>query len=279
MRWLRSALFIVLMHGVSFGQAINDAGDNAIAPPSVGPADHAVYGMPGPIPPEDIVAMPEISQVVELSNTAFNRFKCPGVIQDVVASDERVLDVRYTESDAFVKFKYAIKNGKAIYASKPVELSIICGGDVFNIIAVPKSLPVSPKISLSFGKKKQIQQNASVFGGLAHEKKTRRFVELVYKDDIPVSFDRAYPNTGFKLFKDLGLTLHAIVTAPGEGLRLKEYRISNNTGEQLLRLKEGDFLKTEITTKPVFIALSKLNLKPGETARLFIVEQTGGNRE
>jgi conjugal transfer pilus assembly protein TraK len=277
MRLLFCILLLACLPGVSFGQAAAPAGAAADQPiPDTAQAGEAA---PGFLSAEDIIVLPEISQVVGLSNTAFNRFKCPGVIQDVVASDEKVLDVRYTENDAFVKFKYAIKNGKAIYASKSVELSIVCGGEVFNIVAVPKSLPVSPKISLSSGKRKQIRQNVSVFAGLSHEKKCRRFVELVYKDDIPPSFDRAYPNRGFKLFKGLGLTLHAVVTAAGEGLRMKEFRVSNNTGEQLLRLKESDFMKTELTSKPVFIGLSRLNLKPGESARLFIVEQTGGDRE
>ena len=47
-----------------------------------------------------------------------------------------------------------------------------------------------------------------------------------------------------------------------------------------MELSEKDFLKTEITTDPVAIAIDKLRLTPGEIARVLIVERVtaeGGN--
>jgi conjugal transfer pilus assembly protein TraK len=246
---------------------------------AISASDGAADSLPDYSSSSGITVLPEISQVVELSNRAFNRIRCNEAIQDIVASDEKLLDVKYTENDAFVKFRYAVKEGRAVHATKPLELSIICGGEVFNIVAVPKPLPVSPRINLSSGKKKQIRENAALFSGLALEKKARRFVELAYKDDIPSSFDIAPENRDFRLFKELGVTLGRIVTVPGEGLRLKEFRVQNSTKDRVLRLSEGSFLKAELTSKPVFIVLSRLNLNPSEAARLFIVERTGGDSE
>lgn len=228
---------------------------------------------------DEIVVLPEITQIVEFSNTAFNRVRCFDTVQDVVASEEKLLDVRWAGNSAFIKFMYLNKDGKPQYTTKPIELSIVCGGEIYTIIAVPKSLPSSPRIRLSSGKKKQILENASIFSGLELEKKERRFVEFAYKDDIPTSFDVVSVNTSLKLFKELDMTLLRTITATGEGLRLKEFKIVNSTKDQALRLTEPYFLKTEITSKPVFIALSRLNLNPGENARLFIVEMTGGGRE
>jgi hypothetical protein len=228
--------------------------------------------------PDEVVVMPEITQAVEFSNTAFNRIYCADVIQDAFASEEKLLDVRWTEHNAFIKFLYLVKDGKPQYALKPMEISIVCGGEIYTLIAVPKPLPSSPKIRLSSGKKKQIHENASIFSGLDLEKKERRFVEFAYKDNIPASFDRAYPNITYKIFKDMEISLMRIVTATGEGLRLKEFRLLNGTADTL-RLTEKMFLQTELTSMPVFITLSKLNLKSGDNARLFIVERTGGGSE
>jgi hypothetical protein len=113
---------------------------------------------------------------------------------------------------------------------------------------------------------------------MPHEKKALHFIKLAYTDTVPDSFDSTRSNTRFDLFKGLGLVLVRVVVVPGEGLQLKEYELSNDTKEAL-RLTEKKFMMTELTTRTVAIALSKLNLKPGETARLFVVEQTGGNRE
>jgi conjugal transfer pilus assembly protein TraK len=228
---------------------------------------------------QEIVVLPETAQAVEMNNADFNRIQCPGPVQDVVFSREKGLKVKYSGNNAFIKFQYLLKDGKQLYAKNPVELNVLCEGEVYRIIAVPRSLSASPKIRLSSGKKEKIRQNASLFNGMAHEKKVLRFIKLAYRDDIPNSFDTAHHNRRFDIFKGLKLVLRRTVTAEGEGLRLKEYEAVNETGGEPMRLAEKDFLKPELTSNTVAVSLSKLNLKPGDRARLFIVERRGGERE
>jgi conjugal transfer pilus assembly protein TraK len=281
MRFLYCTLFVILFPCLAFGQTASGIGGAPVFPQAGAMPDRAAPGETASFTttgPAEIVVLPEVSQVVQLSNTAYNRFQCDDTIQDVLASEEKILNVQYEGNNAFIKFKYVIRGGKAVYAEKPLDLSIVCGGEIYSIIAVPRPLPSSPKIRLSSGKKKKIQANRSLFGGMPHEKKALHFIKLAYTDTVPDSFDSTRSNTRFDLFKGLGLVLVRVVVVPGEGLKLKEYEVSNDTKEAL-RLTEKKFMMTELTTRTVAIALSKLNLKPGETARLFVVEQTGGNRE
>jgi hypothetical protein len=57
----------------------------------------------------------------------------------------------------------------------------------------------------------------------------------------------------------------------GEGLRLKEYYVTNEKiagpGESnVIRLSEKDFMVTDLTTNTMAIGMDKLNIKKDETA-------------
>ncbi len=59
----------------------------------------------------------------------------------------------------------------------------------------------------------------------------------------------------------------------GEGLRLKEYYVTNEKiagpGESnVMRLSERDFMVTDLTTNTMAIAMDKLNIKKDETAQI-----------
>ena len=66
----------------------------------------------------------------------------------------------------------------------------------------------------------------------------------------------------------------------GEGLQVKEFSVSSRrkTGEDI-RITEKDFLREEVTVKPVGIALDRHTLKQGETARVIVVEQALAAKE
>ncbi len=272
MRYLYIVVFL-FFPAIGFGQAADLVTESTA---SMLPANFS--GMPNA---PEIVVLPETTQAVELNSTDFNRFQCPGVIQDVVVAKEKGVVAKFSGNNAFILFKHLIKDGKPIYAKNPVELNIVCDGDVYTIVAVPKNLAYSPVVRLSSGKKKKMEQNASVFGGMPIVKKCIHFVKLAYKGDLPNSFDVVHPNKPFDLFKKLKLVLSSLIIAEGEGLRLKIYVASNVTKDETLKLTEKDFLKTELTTNTLWISLGppKFNLKPGESVRVFIIERTGGERE
>lgn len=65
-----------------------------------------------------------------------------------------------------------------------------------------------------------------------------------------------------------------------EGLPFeKKVTVKNDSPHDSLHIMEKDFLRTEITERPVAISIDKLNLKKGDSGRLFIVEQTVGDSE
>jgi conjugal transfer pilus assembly protein TraK len=269
---LPNFLLLLLLPSLAAGQTVN-------APPDA-PATMTAP-VDGPAHPQEVVVLPEVAQTVEMNNADFNRITCPGGIKDIVYSKEKGLVVKFSGNNAFIKFKYLVKDGKPVYAKNPVELDIVCDGDVYTIIALPRTLASSPKIRLSSGRKGRIGQNASVFSGMPMVKKCAHFVKLAYKDAIPASFDIVRPNKQLDLFKGLRLVLRTQAVAEGEGLQLKEYDALNVTTQDTLNFTEKDFLVPEIASSPLWISFGppKYALKPGDSIRIFVVERTGGERE
>ena len=114
--------------------------------------------------------------------------------------------------------------------------------------------------------------------GLPFEKKITGLIRTVYKEDIPDSFSISYSNRKIEVFKDIRLTMRRTVAIEGEGLQIKEYAVEMkmDSPQASIQILEKDFLRTEITERPVAISIDRVNLRKGDSARLFIVEQTGG---
>ena len=227
--------------------------------------------------PEDSLAVvsPEVATPVYLSSSDINRIVCPLYIEDVIYSKEKGLTVKIEGQNAFVKFLVTKEGDKDNYSTTPTELYVLCGKETYNLIALPKRIP-SRTVTLSGGDRKA-SKNSSLFDGMPFEKKILSIIKDVYTENIPDSFTARNEDNPFNLYKGLRLTLVRTVRVEGEGLRVKEF-IAQAT--ESMELSEKDFLKTEMTTDPVAIAIDKLRLSPGETARIFIVERVtagGGN--
>ena len=227
--------------------------------------------------PEDslTVVPPEVATPVYLSSSDINRIVCPSYIKDVIYSKEKGLTVKIEGQNAFVKFLVTKEGDKDEYSTTPTELYVLCGKETYNLIALPKRIP-SRTVTLSGGDRKA-GKNASLFDGMPFEKKILSIIKSVYTEDIPDSFTVRNEDSPFNLYTGLRLTLVRTVRVEGEGLRVKEFTAQ---AAQTMELSEKDFLKTEITTDPVAIAIDKLRLSPGETARVLIVERVtaeGGN--
>lgn len=230
--------------------------------------------------PFNAFVLPEVTTQVDMSSSDINRIVCHVDIKDVIFSKEKGLSVKIAGRDAFVKFLITKKEDKEIYSNTPSELFVICGTDVYSLIAIPRRIP-SQTIRLSSGRLEKIKKNISLMEGLPFEKKVTDLIKSVYKEDIPESFSISPSNRKIEIFKDITLTLKRAVAIEGEGLQLKEYNveIKNDSPHDSLQIMEKDFLRTELTERPVAIAIDKLNLKKGDSGRLFIVEQTGGFNE
>ena len=241
-----------------------------VAPQLAAPAQYSSI-------PEDPLAVvpPEVATPVYLSSSDINRIVCPSYIKDVIYSKEKGLTVKIEGRNAFVKFLVTKEGGKDEYSTTPTELYVLCGKETYNLIALPKRIP-SRTVTLS-GDDRKASKNFSFFDGMPFEKKILSIIKSVYTEDIPDSFTVRNEDRPFSLYRGLKLILIRTVRVEGEGLRVKEFAAQT---EENIELSEKDFLKTEITSGPVAIAIDKLRLSPGETAKVLIVERVadeGGN--
>jgi len=218
--------------------------------------------------------VPEIAQAAVFSSVDVNRVVCPSDIKDVVYSKEKNVKVTFSKNNAFVKFLFTIVGGKEVYATKPVEFFVICGDDIYNIIATPKKVPAQT-IRLSSGKAKRIKDNASLLGGLPLEKKVLQFIRFAYTDTLPDSFEVTRPHKRYRIWSELALFLDKTALVEGEGLQLKEFIATNVTGTTI-RLNEKMFLIPDLTSRTLAVAISKPNLNKNESTKIFIIETTGG---
>jgi conjugal transfer pilus assembly protein TraK len=233
----------------------------------------------GPFPAELQVrtVIPEVSTAVTLSNSDINRITCREEIKDVVFSREKGLSVKTVGKDAFVKFLITRKDEKEIYSSTPSELFVVCGENVYNLIALPKRVP-SQTVRLSPGAEK-IRENRRLYGDLPFEKKLLAVIRSVYTNEIPDGFTTSIMNAAPALFRDLEVRLVRTHRVEGEGLLVKEFLLTSKKPGETLKITEKDFLRPAITAKPVAIALDRHELQQGDTGRLIVVEQGTGATE
>jgi conjugal transfer pilus assembly protein TraK len=222
---------------------------------------------------------PEAAQAVVFSSMDVNRIVCQSDIKDVVYSKEKNVRVTFAKNNAFVKFLFALANGKEDYPKRPVEFFVICGDDVYNIIAVPKRVPAQT-IRLSSGKRKKIRENASLFGGMPIEKKVNQILKYAYTDTIPDSIEVDQPRKRYRIFSDLALVLQRTAWVEGEGLLLKEF-IATNPTDNTVRLDERQFLLPDLTMRTLAVAIDpkKTSLNKNESTRIFIVETREGGQD
>jgi conjugal transfer pilus assembly protein TraK len=220
---------------------------------------------------------PEGASQVFLSSSDINRIICPVEIKDAIYSKEKGLTVKLADNNAFVKWLVVKKEGKDLYATTPSELYIVCGQNVYTLIAVPKRIPAQT-VQLSSGKADAIKSNLALFQEVPFEKKILTLIKRIYTDNLPDSFTVERVNKAYPVFQGLSLTLHSIVTIEGEGLRVKEYRahIEDDAKQDTFLLKEKDFLATDLASRPVAISIDVLKLTKGATSRIFVVERTEG---
>ena len=219
--------------------------------------------------------LPEVTTKIELSNMDINRVVCPVEIKDVVYSKEKGINVKIQGKNAFVKFIVIREDNKNTYSSIPSEMYIVCGDNVYSVIAYPKRIP-SQIVNLSNGKLEKVKKNLNMFSEIPYEKRIMTILKDIFTDKIPDSFSVTPVNRRINTFEQIDLTLRRIITVDGEGLRVKEYQAKLKENAPQVYLREKDFLRTDLTSKTIAVSIDTLNLKKGDTSRILIVEQTSG---
>jgi len=218
------------------------------------------------------VILPETTTPVALSNTDVNRLVCPEGIKDVFYSQEKGALVKISGNNAFIKFQVVKKGDALITTETPSEFHIVCGDDIYSLIGRPQRIPAQT-IRLSSGKKQTIEQNLARFEGMPLEKQALALIRQAYTDQLPESYLVRTVQRPVELFPALRMRLLREILVEGEGLAVREYRLSLKDGKTPLRLAERQFLRSELTPRPLAIALDELLLETGTEARLFIVER------
>ncbi len=253
MRWNRFQA--VILAGLMLGGAVTTV--------------HAENGVPETWP---TVLLPEVTTKVKLSNTDVNRLVCPDGIRDVVFSQEKGVKVKITDGNAFIKFQVIKKGEEMIYTEVPSEFYVVCGEDIYSLIGMPQRVPAQT-IRLSSGKKQKVQQNLAIFSGMPLEKKILTLIRQTYTDQLPESYLVREIERQVDLFPALWMSFIREVVVEGEGLAVREYRVSLRRGTEQMRLSEKEFLRSELTHQPLAVAVDELLLRSGAQSRVFIVER------
>jgi len=216
-------------------------------------------------------AYPEIQMQAFVSSRDVNRIVCGDEIRDVLFSKEKGVKVKNTGRNLFVKFLYAKSDsGEPMYANKSIEMFVVCGENVFNLILTPKGIPAQT-IRLESGKLEKIRKNTALFLGMPFEKKVTSLIKSAYKDELEKSFDIKETDKEVRVYADLKTVIRRTVSIEGEGVKLTELIAIPSRD---IELNEKMFNKVEFATRPVAIAVEHLRAKKGKPVRVFIVEKT-----
>lgn len=221
---------------------------------------------------------PEVAMKAVVSSSDVNRIVCNGDIRDVIFSKEKGLKAQAAGKSLYVKFFLKEDEvGKIKYATKPVEMYVVCGENTFNIILFPQKVP-SQTIRLQSGSAERIKKNTSLFAGLPYEKKIQTLIKNAYDEDYPESFQVVKKMEEVKAFRDIKVFLTKVIRVEGEGFAIKEFLLLPGID---IEVSEQSFLGKDFSTAPVAVSLETLKLQRGVKSRLFVIERTpetdGGN--
>lgn len=223
------------------------------------------------------IAMPDQSSAIRLSNRDINHLICVGgEIEDVKFSSEKAIAVERAGADAWIKFlvKETDDLGQVTrtYVTSPSEFFVACNGAIYPLYAEPADIPAQT-ISLVPGSRQRAQANSELLGPLVEEERAVSIALSLLADRIPASFAEIAPRAGMinlASLTDVSLKERRAVQIEGSGLSASEYLV-RSTGP--LHLDERQFLDTALGSSIFAITLDRIDIKPGETARLIVIRR------
>jgi len=217
---------------------------------------------------------PDVRTSVEVSNRDVNRFVCPGTMQDMIYSKEKDITGHFSKSDAFIKFKITQIGTEKQYATEENELFLVCDGNVYTIITKPTDMP-STTVRLIPPAGNSFKQNVAMFKNMPLEKQALHIIRQAYGDQYPSSYKVTEAQQEVIIRPDLHVLLQQYVDVEGVGLRLKRYDIISSAMDDI-SVKETDFLRSNISSSILAVAIEDHTLQPGESTRVFVVEKKEG---
>lgn len=208
-----------------------------------------------------------------VSNRDVNRVNCAVPVDDVVWSAEKPVKVSHSGTNVFVKFLVQKQGEVERHVSAPLDVHVVCGGEVYTLILHPRDQD-SVTVRLGSPERKALKAVAQEWGSLPTEERVKRLTLAVYRQQLPDAFARRRieptdPRRNVPLFENAQVVGQFEVTATGTGLRAVEYVVYSKEG---LRLEERDFL-SPLLGDIVGVTVEPLNVEPDSFARLIVVER------
>ena len=221
---------------------------------------------------EDVT--PERATAVTVSNRDVNRINCPFGITEVYWSQEKPVTVSQQPENVFVKFLVRRAGTMETRATDPVDIHVVCGGDVYTMILHPRDMD-SKTVRLGNTKRKQLQSAAKEWGAIPLEEQVKKLTLAVFRNELPNTLERSPiapsdPRRNVDVFENAEIVGQSEVVVTGTGLRAVEYVV---IAREAMTLQEKDFLVRELGNI-VAVTLDPLVLPKGGAARLIVVERS-----
>lgn len=236
--------------------------------------------MPLPVMAQSIVALPDQTSTIRLSNRDINHVICAGgEIEDVKFSAEKAIAVERAGSDAWIKFLVREIDDAGMvtrtFVTVPSEFFITCNGAVYALYAEPSDIPAQT-VMLQPGGVQRAQANEELLGPLVEEERAVSITLSMLQDRIPASFTSVAPRSNplrLGLLPDASVEERRRIEIDGSGLSASEYLVwvASDT-----LLDERSFLDSALGANIFAITLDRGNLAAGETARLIVVRRGAG---
>lgn len=228
-------------------------------------------------PSAAIVALPDQTSTIRLSNRDVNHLICQGgEIEDVKFSAEKGLAVEKGGADAWVKFlvRESDDNGQVTrsYVTVPSEFFVTCNGAIYPLYAEPSEIPAQT-VTLAPGTSQRARANDELLAPLVEEERAVSITLSLFQDRVPASFTQIAVNPRpFTLAgaPTLAITERRHVLIEGAGLNASEYWVEAGTDGEI---DERSFLDARLGARIFGITLDRLSLKAGETARLVVLRR------
>jgi conjugal transfer pilus assembly protein TraK len=226
---------------------------------------------------QTVTALPDQASTIRLSNRDVNHVICVGgEIDDVKFSAEKGLSVEKGGSDAWIKFLVREVDDAGhvtrSYVTTPSEFFVTCNGAIYPLYAEPSDIPAQT-VTLVPGAAQRARANNDLLGPLVEEERAVSITLAMLQDRVPASFSIVAPARDSFLLAALPsarIYERRRVEADGTGLSASEYRVEVS-GETTI--DERAFLARALGTRIFAISADRLNLRPGETARVIVVRR------
>lgn len=233
-----------------------------------------------PVAAQSIIALPDQTSSIRLSNRDVNHVVCEGgEIEDVKFSAEKAIAVEKGGSDAWIKFlvKEVEDAGTTTrsFVTTPSEFFISCNGAIYPLYAEPSDIPAQT-VTLAPGSVQRARANEDLMGPLVEEERAVSITLSLLQDRVPASFSEVAPRAGtlpLAAIAAASLRERRRIEIEGSGLSASEYLVSVSASTTL---DERAFLDRTLGANIFAVTLDRLVLRPGDTARLIVIRRGAG---